>query len=94
MGLAVDSYGDVVLAGHAFEGDGGLVDGRKDAIVMKLASRDGESIWSRCGVRAVLIQLYYCCGVSKVLFLFGARGGYARKLRRHLVSCKYTVGLG
>lgn len=44
--LAVDARGDVALAGHVFE-EGGFVDGRKDAIVMKLASGDGSSLWTK-----------------------------------------------
>lgn len=46
VGLAVDARGDVALAGHVFE-EGGFVDGRKDAIVMKLASSDGSALWTR-----------------------------------------------
>lgn len=45
----MDARGDVALAGHAFESAGGMVDGRKDAVVMKLASHDGETLWTRFG---------------------------------------------
>lgn len=48
VGLAVDSRGDVALAGHVFEDGGGFVDGRRDAIVLKLASGDGSTLWTRC----------------------------------------------
>lgn len=48
VGLAVDSRGDVALAGHVFEDDGGFLDGRRDAIVLKLASGDGSTLWTRC----------------------------------------------
>ncbi|CAM9687865.1 unnamed protein product, partial [Hapterophycus canaliculatus] len=47
VGLAVDSNGDVALAGHVFEDGGSFIDGRKDAIVMKLASSDGSTLWTR-----------------------------------------------
>ncbi|CAM9135994.1 unnamed protein product [Scytosiphon promiscuus] len=47
VGLAVDSHGDVALAGHVFEEGGSIMDGRKDAIVMKLASGDGSTLWAR-----------------------------------------------
>lgn len=46
VGLAVDARGDVALAGHMFEKDEG-VGGRKDAVVMKLASSDGYTLWTR-----------------------------------------------
>ena len=47
VGLAIDSRGDVALAGHVFEDGGNIMDGRKDAIVMKLASADGTPLWRR-----------------------------------------------
>ncbi|CBN78035.1 conserved unknown protein [Ectocarpus siliculosus] len=47
VGLAVDSRGDVALAGHVFEDGSGFVDGRRDAIVLKLASADGSTLWTR-----------------------------------------------
>ncbi|CAM9559190.1 unnamed protein product, partial [Ectocarpus sp. 12 AP-2014] len=46
VGLAVDSRGDLALAGHVFEDGGGFVDGRRDAIVLKLASEDGSTLWT------------------------------------------------
>lgn len=55
VGLAVDARGDVALAGHVFEEGGGFVDGRKDALVMKLASSDGSSIWTRCVLGLVVV---------------------------------------
>ncbi|CAM9844431.1 unnamed protein product, partial [Laminaria digitata] len=47
VGLAIDSRGDVALAGHVYEDGGNIMDGRKDAIVMKLASKDGTPLWRR-----------------------------------------------
>jgi len=56
VGLAVDSRGDVALAGHVFE-DGAFLDGRKDALVMKLASADGSTLWTRwaAGLRRFIL---------------------------------------
>lgn len=48
VGLAVDSEGDVVLAGHVFEeGGAGLAKECKDPVIMKLASANGDILWRK-----------------------------------------------
>lgn len=63
IGLAVDAKGDVALAGHVLEDGASRVDGRKDAIVMKLASHDGSSLWRRWELHDVQSITYKNCRV-------------------------------
>ncbi|CAM9821196.1 unnamed protein product, partial [Choristocarpus tenellus] len=47
-GLAVDARGDVVLAGHVSEDSSNpQLSRNKDALVLKLDSKDGKRLWSR-----------------------------------------------